>query len=125
MSKADDRITVTLTGRRPVRINKAEWPRIVHARTWSGQHECQANTFARIAVRQHADGRAMVYGIRESGPGGWPIGATGWAGGEIVEPGGDVAAAIMRLDGLDGGYCAIDADALQRQAIAALPPEEA
>lgn len=124
MSNAEDRIIVNLTNRRPVKVRKAEWPRIAYVDTFNGQHECQANTVAKIIVRQHADGRAMVYGIRESGNGGWPIGATGWAGGEIVEAGGDIAAAIMRLDGLDGGFCAIDADALRRAAIAALPAED-
>lgn len=115
--------TITLTGRRPVKINEAEWRVIARAGTFSGQHECQANTRAWIRVRQHDDGRALVYGCRESGPGGWPVDANGWSGGELVAAGGDIAAAIERLDGLDGGYCAIDADALRREAIANLPAE--
>jgi hypothetical protein len=74
-------------------------------------------------VRQHADGRALVYGCRESGPGGWPDSESGWSGGELVGRD-DIVAAIERLDGLDGGYCAIDADALRRDAIASLPAED-
>ena len=51
------KLKVTLTGRRPVSIGPTEWPVIARQYTYSGEHECQANTVARITVRQHADGR--------------------------------------------------------------------
>lgn len=118
------KLKVALTGRAPVRINTDEWPLIASANMFSGRLECQANTTASITVRQHADGRALVYGERESGPGGWPAEAEPWYGGELVPAGGDLAAAILRLDGLDGGFCAINADSLRRAAIADLPAED-
>ncbi len=118
------KLRVTLTGRAPVRIDIDDWPVIAAASACSGRHECQANTTASITVRQHADGRALVYGERESGPGGWPAEAEPWYGGALVPAGGDIAAAILRLDGLDGGFCAIDADSLRRAAIADLPAED-
>ncbi len=104
------KLKIALTGRAPVRIDTDDWPMIASANAFSGRHECQANTTASITVRQHADGRALVYGERESGPGGWPAEAEPWYGGEL-------AAAILRLDGLDGGFCAIDADSLRRAQI--------
>jgi len=59
--------TITLTGRRPVRIIEEDWPIVARGkyRDWDTEHECQANrtTDLRIVVRQHADGRAVVYGV--------------------------------------------------------------
>lgn len=119
------KITITLSGRAPVTIDPEAWPRIVSVDEFSGQHACQANTIAWVRVRQHEDGRAIVYASRDSGPGGWPIGANGWDGGVLLGAGEDIAAAIRSMGGgLSGGYCAIDADALIRRAIASLPAEE-
>lgn len=59
-------IKITLTRRAPVRLAEAEWPLIAwDERSWhDGEVECQANRtwYARIAVRRHDDGRAVVYG---------------------------------------------------------------
>lgn len=87
--------TVTLTGRPPVRIREDAWP-IVGRGDWDhhdGVVECQANRTweARIRVRQHADGRALVYGVYEY--------STDWrhepniraACGTLLEAGGDEA----------------------------------
>lgn len=60
------KLTVTLTGRRPVTITKADWPIMAQAEEsiHDGQVECQANVRTKWAlrVRAHADGRAIVYG---------------------------------------------------------------
>ena len=60
-----DTRTITLTGRRPVKINDDQWPLIASAsdKDWDGQHECQANCISKwfVGVRQHDDGRAIVY----------------------------------------------------------------
>lgn len=58
--------TITLTDRPPVRIREDQWPQIAHG-YWAdhdGQVYAQANRTYRldIRVRQHADGRAIVYG---------------------------------------------------------------
>ena len=58
--------TITLTGRRPVTIDEAEWPAIAGSGwdDYDNQYEFQANrkADASIKVRKHADGRAIVYG---------------------------------------------------------------
>lgn len=59
--------TITLTGRPPVRINEDNWPVIAKGKgDWFENREipCQSNAeeHAWIRVRQHSDGRAIVYG---------------------------------------------------------------
>lgn len=59
--------TITLTDRAPVRIVEDQWPTLAHG-CWSdhdNQYEFQANRKWRIDVRlrQHEDGRAIVYAI--------------------------------------------------------------
>lgn len=58
----DDKITVPMSERRPMRISKAEWPRIARVSDHDGEVECQANRRWWINVRQHSDGRTLVYG---------------------------------------------------------------
>ena len=61
--------TITLTDRPPVRIREDQWPRIASGdyKDWDNQYESQANRTWKIniRVRQHADGRAIVYGTYE------------------------------------------------------------
>lgn len=61
------RRTITLTDHAPISITEDDWPVIAVAR-WhdGGQFESQANRTASIRVRQHADGRTIVYGGSES-----------------------------------------------------------
>jgi len=61
--------TITLTGRRPVKINEAEWPTLAQG-VWTdhdGTIREQANRTWTLSlrVRQHADGRAIVYATYE------------------------------------------------------------
>ena len=57
--------TITLTNRPPVKIDEDNWPVIASAKDYvhDGQVECQANRKSSwwIKVRQHDDGRAIVY----------------------------------------------------------------
>lgn len=57
--------TITLSNRPPVRIDEDNWPLIASASDdeHDGQVECQANRISEwsIRVRQHEDGRAIVY----------------------------------------------------------------
>ena len=59
--------TITLTDSRPVTIYEDEWP-VIASSDWGdhdNQYEFQANrkASATLKVRQHADGRSIVYGI--------------------------------------------------------------
>lgn len=90
-----DHVTISMTDRPPVKIRRADWPLVASAKQHDGGRglECQANRQWAIYVRQHADGRSLVSGAHSSRWQGEPDGY----GGEIVEPGGDVPAAIRRI----------------------------
>jgi hypothetical protein len=55
--------TITLTDRPPVTITETEWPFIASAKWYAGDNERQANRTATIRVREHRDGRRLVYGV--------------------------------------------------------------
>lgn len=89
-----NRRTITLTDRPPVTICEDEWPEIV--KWWDGDNRefrQQPNRQWIIRIRQHADGRAIVYGVYR----------TCWQGdrdiraGELVPAGVDVIPAIRRV----------------------------
>lgn len=113
--------TITLTDRAPVRIVEAEWPVIAAGKDhdWDGEHLSQATrqTESAIRVRQHADGRAIVYAVVRH--------TTQWQGerstearaGEVLAAGDDVPAAIRRV-----GVAAAVADHVIAACIADLPP---
>lgn len=56
-----DPFIVTLTSKPPVRINGHEWE--VQAWAEDEQRAGQDKSMSRLVVRQHRDGRALVYGI--------------------------------------------------------------
>jgi hypothetical protein len=69
--------TITLTGRRPVTIDEAEWPLIARAsgddydgndpaRHQQASDQGELDEYS-LRVRQHADGRAVVYGTYTEG----------------------------------------------------------
>ena len=84
MTTTDKIRTITLTDRAPVQIDEAVWPRIAYATRHDGEVECQANHKWHLTVRQHADGRRIVYGSNVAGPGGGPAGWEESRGGELV-----------------------------------------
>jgi hypothetical protein len=108
------KLRITLTDRPPVLIVVDDWPVIAKASNFSGQYESQADRKWRIKVRQHRDGRAIVYGAAESQ---W-AGETERRAGELLEPGADIPAAIKRV--------AADSECehLAQACIANLPDEE-
>lgn len=59
--------TITLTDRAPVKIREDEWPIVAHGSysNHDNQYESQANRKWKcdVRVREHEDGRAIVYGI--------------------------------------------------------------
>lgn len=107
--------TITLTDRAPVKIRENEWPIIAQGEWYDSHIHSQANREHHIKVRQHEDGRAIVYGVTHSS---WQ-GARGWAGGELLAADDDIVAAIKRV-GSDGD---IDEIAI-RECIADLPALE-
>ncbi len=80
-----EKITVTMSERAPLKIDPEVWPLIASAYWFSGQHECQANYIRRIEVREHEDGRRLVYGFHTAGPGGVHVGWRGASGGFLIE----------------------------------------
>ena len=108
--------TITLTGRAPVRIREDQWPQIAHG-NWGDNAAIpsQSNRGCDIRVRQHADGRAVVYATSWTQ---WQ-GERGWSGGELLSAGADIATAIERV-AEEGGL----SDVAVRECIADLPAEE-
>lgn len=121
-------IRLTMSERRPLSVDPGEWPIIARADWHNGQIECQANTVRKIRVRQHADGRRIVYGLQEAGGGGQFVGTRNPEGGFLVAavargnisvPDEDeTVRAIRRVGGI------IDDAALADECIADLPAEE-
>lgn len=97
----DKKRTITLTDRPPVRITDAEWPTLASGTfEWhDNQYRFQANRTRDIfvKVRQHADGRVLVYAGYDT--------SSAWQGetgdrhrtGELLEAGGDIIAALHRV----------------------------
>jgi len=108
--------TITLSNRPPVKIKEAEWPMIAKAE-WTDNPAIpvQANRTASVRVRQHADGRAIVYGTY----------STQWQGesdlksGLLLAKGADIAAAIYGVVD-DIGVTAT----MAAECVADLPAEE-
>lgn len=115
-AKAPKVRTVTLTGKPPVRVREDLWPVIASARRHDGQVECQANHLWHLTVRQHADGRTLVYGSEDRGNGGVYRGYEAAYAGEMLEPGSDIASAIIRV-----GEDARCSKAMQDECVADLP----
>ena len=86
MTDMTDTLTIPLSERRPVQIDKSEWPLIASADWHAGEHKSQASEVAYLRVRQHADGRTLVYGDRDSGPGGMRAGYRATHGGYLLVP---------------------------------------
>jgi hypothetical protein len=65
-------ITITMSETAPIKIDPAKWPKIADASNHDGHDglECRANTKWSIIVREHEDGRRIVYGWQDSGPNG-------------------------------------------------------
>ena len=60
--KKKEKRTITLTNRPPIRISEADWPVIAKADWHDGrEYECDANRKYQIRVRQHENGRQIIY----------------------------------------------------------------
>ncbi|PZR79105.1 MAG: hypothetical protein DLM65_11440 [Candidatus Aeolococcus gillhamiae] len=114
----EKKIEITLSESAPVRIDPAQWPVIAEARRHDGAVECQANNEWRIRVREHADGRRIVYGSHEAGNGGQYAGFRETFAGWLLAGGDDTVRAIRRVAGVLGD------DQLGAECIAALPAHD-
>ena len=97
-------MTIVLASHSPVIITKADWPRIA---AYESDSVDEAGKFPCLVVRQHKNGRAIVYG-----------GNGDWEGGMLVEAGNDIPAAIHSV----GCDSLMDVDVI-RQCVATLPAE--
>ncbi len=86
--------TITLSNRPPVKIKEFEWPVIAKA-SWCDNPAIpvQANRSASVRVRQHVDGRSIIYGTYDTQ---WQ-GESGLKSGLLLDAGADVAAAIYKV----------------------------
>ena len=116
-----DKITITMSERRPLTIDPELWPVIAQADWHNGQHDFQANTIRRIKVRQHADGRRIVSGFQRAGSGGQPIGTRNPEAGFLLPAGADAGQTIRALRRVGGAI--VDGD-LAEECIADLPAED-
>ena len=106
MANENPKLTITLTGRRPVTVAKDVWPILAEAKELEhdNQYEFQANrkTSARLAIRQHADGRTIVYGVFQHTTQFQGESDIDVRGGEMISAEDDAIAAVNRVaDDLD------------------------
>jgi hypothetical protein len=131
MATQSKRRTITLTGRAPVTILEADWPVIASARGDSysgndyGRHQQalaqgEVDTYS-LRVRQHAEGRTLVYGVLDAAIPEWhaPAGGESRRGGVLLRTGEGVAEAIRQV----GEECRLP-ESIIRECIASLPAEE-
>ncbi len=94
-------LTITLTGRPPVKIVKGDWPVLAMASDewWEGQVKAQAfrRWEAKITVRQHADGRAIVYGMFSYYTAWEKEHSESLRAGELLDRGASIPEAIQRV----------------------------
>lgn len=97
----NEKLTITLTGRPPVRITKDDWPIIASAsdKAHDNEYEFQANRKAewKLIVRQHADGRTIVYGIYTYSTSYRGSHSAELRGGELLAADTDIPAAIAQV----------------------------
>lgn len=127
---SDKKRTITLTDRPPVVISDANWPLIASAsyHDYDGEYEFQSFRHWRgfIGVRQHADGRTLVYGTcSAAGCGSSSTREYNHKAGVKLDAGADIIAAIHEVhrdisarDVSESWACLAD------ECIANLPAEE-
>jgi len=95
-------LTITLTDRPPVRIATADWPILTSAAarladyTKAGQQTTRSAQW-RLTVRQHGDGRTIVYGVHKYDTQWREERGRNIRGGEQLDPGADIPAALRRV----------------------------
>jgi hypothetical protein len=87
-------LTITMSERRPLKIDPELWPVIASASRHDGAVKAQANTEWYIKVREDEQGRRLVYGGKVSGNGGQYAGFRELRGGYLVDSVRDEAGAV-------------------------------
>ena len=110
-----------------MRIIQDDWPTMARAEKFDGEFEFQASRRAYLRVRQHQDGRTIIYGTFASQ---WQ-GESGSAAGVLLTPPADATKgdwvlwpgmlSAIRTVAEDLGY---GSDQLIRQCLADMPAEE-
>lgn len=110
--------TITLTDRPPVRIKEENWPRIASAHLHNSRSgiESDASRNWYLNLRQHADGRRILYGKHTTH---WQ-GERYLFGGELLSPGDDVASVARRVSETIG----YEEPDLARELLADMPAED-
>jgi hypothetical protein len=126
----NNRIKVTLTGRRPVSISHEEWPVIAVAKYSDHDNEYEFQATRRwkgqIKVRQHLDGRTLVYGTDEYDTQWRHEDNYEYKAGEMLDKDDDIPAAVLRV-----GHALVERGAcntlleLAHECISKLPPVQA
>lgn len=112
--RGPETLTITLTGRPPVRIVKSEWPIIAEVRDSDAQPGNEPSETVRLVVRRHADGNSIVYGIYTTAH----LTRRNRRAGLLVDRADGIWAAILHV------AAAIGADArFAQECISDLPPE--
>ena len=103
-----------------MRIQEAAWPDLASAKWWDGHDEEKANRTKSIRVRQHADGRRLVYAVAASQ---WQGERGAHAGFLVAAEAGcpDDASTVRAIHTVAE---TIDAPRLAAECIAALPAED-
>lgn len=122
--------TITMTDQPPVRIHEDEWPEIAVARdsSYTGtpmgakqardRGECDQYT---LRVRQHSDGRAIVYAVLSAAPAAWgqPAGGVSRRTGELLDDATRIPEAVRRV----GEDCGLPEQVI-RECVADMPAVE-
>ena len=102
MASQNPYLTITLTGRPPVKIKKEDWPVIAQASdndrhgAQIGNEPNKEDTWT-LKVRQHEDGRTIVYGTYSYDTHYQGDSLHDIRGGELLDPNCDVVEAIQRV----------------------------
>lgn len=117
-------ITITMSETAPVKVDPEQWPVIASADRHDGKVECQANTEWVIRVREHADGRRLVYGSQSAGNGGQYAGYRGKDAGYLISVAQDKAREEQTIRAIRRVAGVIGAEDLGAECVADLPAQE-
>jgi hypothetical protein len=102
MANNNPYLTITLTGRPPVKIKKDDWP-VVASASENDRHGAQIGNEPNreddwdLKVREHEDGRRIVYGIYDHSTAWQNESGLNIRGGELIDKDADVVEAIQRV----------------------------